>query len=283
MVNILTLLSTLTVDMLHLHTWRDYVEIFFFASVIYIFLLWLRKDQKNNLVFYFYSYCALITVAHFTHLSTISFILLNGLPACVLLFFTIHQETLQKNFIALHTINPVVAGTVPWLEELMRISLSALNKKRDLIIIIERKDSLASCLTAPYLMNADLKKGLLDLFLEIGNPEESISLWVSETGKLIASPVTWSFKCDDEWITPTARHIPLWKQNALLISQKKDCLIINLTCTNRSFDLILDGKVIEHLTAPQLFNIVKQVTLSETKGKPYVNVPQKHPYNEINP
>lgn len=280
--NITQLYSTLTQDILHLHTWRDYIEVLFFILLIYVFLLWLNKDSKKNLIFYFYTYCTLIGVSHYAHLSTVSFILLNGLPACILLFFTIHQETLQKNYISLHTINPIIAGAIPWLEELMRICLSALNKKRDLIIIIERKDSLAACLYAPYLMNADLKKGLLDLFLEVGAPEETITLWVNDTGKLIASPVEWDFKSDEAWISPTARNIPPWKQQAILMSKKKDCLIINLTCINQAFDFIVDGKIIEHLTAPQLFNIIKELTSQKSKGKAYVTAAQKSSYHEIN-
>jgi len=282
MFNLFALFLTLTQDLLHIHTWRDYAEILFFVVLVYTLLLWLRKDMQKNLIFYFYGYCSLMVVAHTLNLSSMSFILLNGLPACILLFFTIHQETLQKNFIALQTINPLITQDTPWLEELMRISLSALNKKRDLLIIIERKDSLAACLTAPYLINADLKKGLLDLFLEVGNPDEPITLWVTDSGKLIASPVTWNFSPDEEWITPTAKHIPAWKQNGILITQKKDALIIHLACINRSFDLLLEGKIIEQLTAPQLFTIIKQTTIKKVQGKQYGSTTTKNSYHEIN-
>lgn len=283
MSTIFSIYTMITQEILHIHTWRDWAEIFFFSLLVYSVLLWLKKDTQKNLIFYFYAYSGLMMLSYHLQLTSISFILLQGLPASILLFLCIHQETLQKNFIALQTINPVVTGDTPWLEELMRICLSALNKKRDLRIIIERTDGLAACVHAPYIINADLKKGLLDLFLDAGNPEEPVTLWVHESGKLIASPVEWRILPDETWIMPTARHLTDWQLNSILITQKKDTLVIYLSCINKAFDLIVDGKIIEHLTAPQLFTVIKQITLKKTDRKPYGTSVTKNSYHEINP
>ncbi len=91
--------------------WRDCLEIIFFASLFYYLTLWLKKDKTKNLLPYFYGYCLITFCAYMLELTTVTSLLFLFTPAAVMLFILMHQDTLQRNIVALKhiTVKPVSA------------------------------------------------------------------------------------------------------------------------------------------------------------------------------
>lgn len=243
-------------------TWRDYVEICFISMMIYKFLCWLKTDQKQ-LLGYFYSYCTAAFVAHYAGLGIVSQLLFIAAPVVVCIFILIHQQTLQKNYVGLKKIIPTTVNAEDWIEELMRSSLYAMNTSKSIVWVIERKDSLDGSLQAPCLFYAELKKDLIDLLLETQSSTEDSILWVNHTGKLVAINATWRTSSDG-WETPDVQALPVWQQQALLMSSKTDTLIVRSCAKTRLFTIIGQGKCADNLSAHHLSLVLRKLLLQHT-------------------
>ncbi len=127
--------SYLTNQILFL-TWRDYLEILFFAATFYYVILWLKKDTEKKLLPYFYGYCALTFLTHILHLGTITYCLFLFSPVIIMLFMFMHQDLLQRNMIALKNIAAATKPSQDWLSCIMRNSLKALHDNTPMLIII---------------------------------------------------------------------------------------------------------------------------------------------------
>lgn len=239
-------------------TWRDAIEIFFFSSVIYYFLTWLNHDKQKNLVFWFYGYCILTFGAYTAQLHTMSIALFTCIPLVLMLFILIHQQTLQKNFIALKNITPKINKKHSWLENLMQASLHAINKNREIICIIERTDSLEQFLTTSCTFNADITRELLQLLINTTSAKEPIAFWVNHTGRLITINPTWHVHLDETWTSDEIKTLHKWKQDALFITEKSDALIFTISPTTRLFDVITKGKTVNKISAGHAFNLIKK-------------------------
>jgi hypothetical protein len=237
-------------------TWRDAVEIAFISYGIYRFLVWLNQDFQKNLVLYFYGYCLALFCSHYLHLMIVSQTLLILVPVMLCIFIVVHQHSLQKNFVALKTLQPPHT-TEYWIDELIRSSLYAMNTSKNLIWVIERNDSLAYALEASSLFYADLKKELIDLLLDAYTTETI--LWVQHTGKLVATNVSWKIPADARWISPEAEHLEPWQKEALIVSAKTDAIIVRSCAVTRLLSVITEEKHIPALSAHQLTLLLKRI------------------------
>jgi hypothetical protein len=247
---------------LTLFTWKDCLEICFISAMIYQFLRWLKTDQKQLLA-YFYGYCATTFFAHYTGLAIVSQLLFIGAPVILCIFILLHQQTLQKNYIALKKIVPATTNAEDWIEELMRASLYAMNTSKNVIWIIERKDSLDASLQASCLFYADLKKDLIELLLETQSSSEDTMLWVNQAGKLVAINVQWR-SAAESWESPEMQTLPVWQQQAILMSSKTDTLIVRSCATTRLFTIIGQGKCADNLSAHHVSLILRRLLLQHT-------------------
>lgn len=240
-------------------TLKDYVEISFLSCAVYFFMRWLNKDHQKNLLPYFYGYCLITFTAHYSGLLVISQCMIIAAPLMVCVFIILHQHTLQKNFVALKTINPATKVSSDWIEELIRSCLYAMNKSKSLVVAVERNQSLATALQAPCLFYADLKKDLLDLLLENQEEQETV-IWVNKDGKLVATNVSWHIK-PEQGLMAEDQTLPIWQQYALLITAKTDALILYSCALTRTFSMIAQEKIIEGLSAHQATTILRKLLL----------------------
>lgn len=255
-------IMNLIMKSLALFTWKDGIEICFISAVIYQFLRWLKTDQKQLLV-YFYGYCATTFFAHYADLTIVSQLLFVGAPVIICIFILLHQQTLQKNYLALKKIVPATKNDDDWIEELMRASLYAMNRSKSIIWIIERKDSLDASLQAPCLFYADLKKDLIELLLETQSSTEDTMLWVNQAGKLVAINAQWR-PAAESWESPDMHTLPVWQQQALLISSKTDTLIVHSCPITRLFTIVGQGKCADNLSAHHISLILRKLLLQHT-------------------
>ncbi|MBA3954022.1 hypothetical protein H0X48_01765 [Candidatus Dependentiae bacterium] len=236
---------------LYISSWRDVLEITLFSTITYGFLVWLKKDVQKDLTYAFYSYYILLMGSYYCSLYTLTTVLLSAIPVVLTLFILVHQETLQKNFVVLKKMQKTPKEDIHWIDELMKILLNAVNNKKDIIGVIERCDSLQDILKAPYSFYADIKKDAFDILLEKHSYTQEHLLWLNQEGKLIATNASWQLELNDEWISPDVLALAKWKQDAIFITSKTDALVFKVNSLARTFDLIVQGKLIEHNDAQQ--------------------------------
>jgi len=247
--------------------WRNIVEVLFFTLLIYYFSLWLKKDRQKNLLPHFYGYCLLSLLAHATQLTTLSYFLFLFSPVAIMLFILVHQEVLQRNFVALRNIIPAKRDLSSWPEILIRSCLIAINNNKKVLCALENKDSIAQFLDSPLILNSNIKEELIKILQESNFFNENKMLWVNTQGKVIG--VNASFKDDNlqEFFLPDTKNISKWKQNALFLSSKTDTLFLRITPTDRTFDIIFNGKIINNVKANNALNIIRKYACPKISQK----------------
>lgn len=262
--NIMTTLTTFLQRDLYIFGPRDIIEIFFLATVIYYTQQWLKKDLQKNLLSYFYGYCGIHLVAYYAQLTTLTIFLLVTAPIGFILFIIMHQDILQKNLITLKRMQTPQA-TFDWFNEFTRSTLAALNNQKEIIYVIERSDSLSDIIFSGCSYYADIQKDSMELFLEKHIGGSNAFIWINREGKLIAINATWQIQDTALWVTPEVRAINKWKQDAIHITSKTDSLIFKTDPINRTFDLVIQGKLLEEVVPEATINLLKRYIVDKSQ------------------
>lgn len=255
--NLLFSISRFFKQKLMIFSLYDCIEIIVLATALYYFMRWLAQDKQKNLIVWFYGYCTLLCGSFYLGLQTVHFLLLAASPVVFMLFIVIHQQTLQKNFITLTSLSPKALPTTHWLEELIQGCLHALNKNREVFCIIERTDSLEQFLATNCVFNAEITQDLLEQLVIKTAHEGVVTLWVNHAGKLHGFNPTWRTTPDEIWVTQDVKALHAWKQNALLMTEKSDALMFTLSPTTRLCTIIIEGKIVNDLSAHHAFALLK--------------------------
>lgn len=258
-------------NMLLITSWRDLLEITLLATFIYAFIRWLAQDQQKNLLGWFYGYTALLMTTYYLNLATIHTTFFIMTPMLLMVFFMLHQQTLQKNFVTLTSLSSQPRNLHHWLEELIQGCLYTLNKNREIICIIQRSDAIEQFVTAGSIFNAEINRELLELLIEKIDHSGTIILWVTHTGKLHAINPIWRVHVDEIWVTPEVKALHKWKQDAIFMTEKSDAIIFSLSPTTRLCTLIIEGKMVPDLSAHHAFALLKNYCSSPHKGDHHVN------------
>lgn len=277
--NLLTALHALLYAHTYFITWRAIVEILFFSSLFYQISLWLKKDRHHNLLPYWYGYCALGFTAYCLQLSAISNVLFLFAPATLTLFLILHQEQLQKNFVALRTITPARPVSSDWLEQVMRSCIVAVNNNRSLVCVIERKDSLQEFLETPFMFNAELHSATFDMLITGDSYNENALIWLNDHGTLRGINATWRTSTD-EWKSDTKTELPTWQHDALFFTSKTDAITLGIDREHRTFTIITSGKRFENIAAHNALKFIKKLINHNEKGDTQYDVSQSNTRNK---
>jgi hypothetical protein len=244
---------------------RDIIEIVFYASVLYAFCIWLKTDKTKNILGYFLTYCTLTLFAWAVQLPTLTPLLFTYAPVALLLFIVLHEKTLQRNLVTLCAITPTKIQHEDWLDTLLSSSLTTINNNKNITVIIEHRDSLEYFLDAPFFINADIGKGILDILLSSTSYDEQKMVWIDTNGRVRGINVSWRINKEVTQLRPTHS---LHKENALFYTLQTDTIVFSAHPISRTFTLIINGHETAHLSAHQMHTIIKkQLSLKTSKHK----------------
>ena len=235
-------------------TWRDIIEILFFSTCFYYLMVWLNKDREKRLLPSFFGYCALTFVSHALHLSTITYSLFLFAPAIIMLFMFMHQDTLQRNMIALKNISTASTIAQDWLSCTMRNSLKALHDNKSMLILIEHTDALSSFLKAEYIIQTPVSDDALNLLTENGLCTAQHMLWIRTNGTVQGVNASWKASWHPNAYTDTNE----WVDDAIAYTTKTDALIIKSNAQTQSYTIACNGHVTHDLTVDQTAKIVRK-------------------------
>jgi len=260
--NILTTLHNLFHSYTYFITWRALIEILFFSTLFYQISLWLKRDRHHNLLGYWYSYCALGLAAHTLQLNTISSVLFFFTPTIIMLFLMMHQEQLQKNFVALRTLRPARAAAADWLEQLVRSCIVAVNHNKALICVIERNDSLQDFLNTSCMFNAELHNTTFDMLITSNIFNDKKLVWLNDRGTLRGLNATWNLH-DEPFYAADTTEIPAWQQDALFFTSKTDAIILGIDNTTRTFTIIARAQRFENIAAHNALKFLNKLIIND--------------------
>lgn len=262
---------------LHLYGWKDILEITLFSGALYYFSLWLQRDKQKPLLLYFYGYCLALTVCYVAHLATTQTALLLFSPVILVVFVVLHQESLQRNFVALHTISSSYKDSEDWVSLLMRSCLVAVSNHKELSCVIERRNALQTLLDTPFLFQCKLKEGLLDFLTESDSFNDKELIWLQDDGTLLGVNCSWKKRSIDAWLAKEVKEQEPWLQDALFFTSKVDALYFKINATTRTFTLVAQGKVLEKVSAHAAVRAIKKYLghfKPAKKGDTYATSPQ---------
>lgn len=238
---------------------KDVVEIFAISLLIYIFSRWLYQDSSKKLLISFYGYCVALLLSFSFQLPTLGFALLVTAPAAILLFITIHQKTLQKNFITFKKVIPAETAATNWDEILIRECLVIANNNKEVSCIIEQRDAIAPFLESSTPLQAPLDHAALALITASPLYQEQDMLIISADGQLSAVNASWKSPALSPWLSGDL----LSEQTSLFYSTHFDCIALSISPKKRLFSLVFNGKKHDNLSASQALALLrKQVLVS---------------------
>jgi len=223
----------------------DIIEIFVYSSSIFVFCTWLKTDKTKNILMYFFAYCAIALSAWITQLPTLAPFLFAYAPVALLLFIVLHEKILQRNLVSLCSITPAKIQHEDWLETLISGCLTTINANKSITVVIECKDALNYFLDAPFLINADISKNVLDILLSSTSYDEQKMVWIDTNGKIRGINVAWIAHQEK-------------REDALFYTLQSDAIILHAHPINRTFVLTVYGKETRNVTAHQVHTLLKQ-------------------------
>ena len=270
-------------DELSLFSWYDMTEILFFIIIMRYWLLWLNMDKEKNLSVFFCWYSVIIGVCYYAELTTISTLLLASSPLMIVIFIMLHQEHLQRNFITLtrpRSVSPTPANT--WISEIMSFALGALHRQQELIFIIERHDNLSLLLTSPCIINASATKEFLELLVAQDTPSVT-NLWLTHEGIIIGINTTMNYELEHAYLSSDVKHRVQWQQEGAFITKKSDAIIFGSSPITKTFTLIVQEKITEHISAQQTVVVLKQLIQDMKHKEGNCNAPtfSHHPHDNL--
>ena len=181
-------------------------------------------------------------------------------PAALMLFIMMHQEALQRNLVALKNITPAYAQTDDWLETLLQSCLVIINKNKSVTCVIENHDRLDEFIDFPLLINADMRKGILELLLETPSYDHHKMIWADTHGRLRAINATWKVLDTQQ----TTHQQGTWHEHAMLYSTQTDALVFHVNPITRNFTIIVHNKQFDNVTAHHALKLIqKHITPSK--------------------
>ncbi|HEX4069223.1 MAG TPA: hypothetical protein VHX42_03940 [Candidatus Babeliales bacterium] len=237
---------------------RDIIEILLYSSCIFTLCQWLRADKTKNITVYFFAYCTLAIFAWIAQMPTLTPFLFSSAPIVLLLFIILHEKTLQRNLITLCSITPAKIEYADWLDTLLSCSLTTINSKKLITVIIEHNNALDHFLTTPFNINADLTKNILDIFLMSSSYDEHKMIWVNTSGKIRGINVTWNNTQETY----------------------DDAIIFSAHPISRTFSLIIHGKETKNLSAHHVHNMIKKQLSSLSSSQWAKGVYREHTKSE---
>lgn len=238
-------------------SFKDCFEIFICSYISYRWIHFLKKDITKPLVQYYYLFCALTGVTVLFNLPTLTTAHLFFLPTISVIFFLVHQRTLQKNIIQITSNthkNTAITLNDEWTTVLMQSMGRVPKHKLPFFCIIERNHALALLVENPCPLNAAISEPFLRILVESEQLHKNTLLWVQDNGAVRGVNCTFIHTLQDDHIN-TKNDIVA---QATLVSAHIDAIIIGRLHTDHGYTVIAQGVQLEQVSIAHAIRIIKQ-------------------------
>jgi hypothetical protein len=243
-----------------IYSLRDIGELAGITLSIYLFLCWLRRDEKSPLVLYSIGIFTTIYMTHLLQLPVLTHFLLLCVPWFILMLILFHQKMLQSNYIAYDKKMIQKIDTSTWIQVMIRALVRSMNSHQRLTLIIERTQSVSAYINCEARMNATLNDDIVTLIFEAHRNKKTLMMLLDDSGSIKAVPVSW----DTHDVTnEPSDHL----HDALLVTAHNDTLVITTDIHQRTFNLIMKGVVTQQLSAAQLLGHLEQILVTTSNWR----------------
>jgi len=251
--------------------WQDITEIIAFSSAIYFVARWLRRHTTQRLTLFFYGYLCILIGAYFLQLANLYTLFSICTPITFMLMMLKHSDMLQKHFVTPKKIIPAQRDT-DWLEAIIQTSLITFNENKSLCFIVERASDISSYIDAPFMFKNLAHKELLHMLIQSSTFDNQKFIWLQSNGQLRAVNCEWK-GCFASFLNPEEPESQsTFEQNSLVATKKTDAIAIHAQADFRTFSIILEGTIINNLSAHQCIEYIKKylnMSINKAQRKSY--------------
>jgi len=234
--------------------WFDFLEIALLTGIIYRFCIWLKHDRTSFLLGYFYVGCFIFLGAALLNLQAVLEFYRYCWPALLILFIIMHQKSLQQNYVAARTIEPeTFSAEHGWVHIVMRATFKALQRKKNLVFLIEGKYQLDDYLTKKIVLQSPVQQTLFDMITESNIIEDNSIVLLNQQGTLKAFNCTW------QTLETPQPASPIDQQSyTIQWSSKTDALAFFAQADSKRITIIAQGTIVPDLTSDKAELIIGQ-------------------------
>jgi hypothetical protein len=240
---------------LAIYHWRDALEIIFFSTLFYHLAYWLKQDKTKNLLPYLYGSCLVTLVAYVLDLSTVLSCIFIFAPGMVALFILFHQETLQRNIVALKHIAARKDEPTDWQHTILKAALLRMNAQKELCGVISCSDDLLTLVSTPFLLNTPITHYTIELLFSSPSFDASKMVWFHADGSVRGINTTWNYRREEKHGARSV--IEMWKEESQLFTRKTDAFAFRLDPETRLFTVIKEGIILEAVNAHQMQQLIR--------------------------
>ncbi|BDC34288.1 hypothetical protein Noda2021_02460 [Candidatus Dependentiae bacterium Noda2021] len=232
--------------MLILYRLQDAFEILIFSFIIYKLSLFITSNNKQAVNMY-WIYATSLLVTYLVSLNNTLLFLLLVSPIIITLFIVLHQEKIQKNFLAHKTKFSENPADDTWSKILIRECMLRLHNNQSTQCIIQTAYDISSLVDNPYPVNVKIIPGLITLIGTSTQVDSEKFLLFNSTGYLQGINVT---------ITSSQATSVNWIDNAHVLTSQLNILVFKTSTQTQTFDIVIAGELIFKKTASQTQEII---------------------------
>ncbi len=231
-----------------IYQWQDLFEIAVLSWVLYKVMHLLAHDTQKPLLKYFYIYFSLIIFAYSYNCQTLQILLLVSAPALLTFFIVVHQETLQKNFVALYRPAIYVKKEI-WHYGLIQLCQKQASKNQSTAFILEKRHNLETLVTNGISCNATFSPSVCELLYTTPLVFSEHFFLIQYDGTIRGLNVT----INEHSVLHSAT---LPEERELFLTAKTDALLLKMDATTLTFSCIHNNKKLTHLSARTMTTIL---------------------------
>ncbi|MBI2352645.1 hypothetical protein HYV11_00185 [Candidatus Dependentiae bacterium] len=252
---------------LGLYSIQDVIEVFFFITITYKSMLWLRQDHTKQLLLNIYGYFALLSFSYLCSCPILFSTLLICSPLYLFFIMIIHQKQIQKNFI-LSQKEPFLSKIIPdknWLENLIQACLISSHQNKSIVCIIERTQHLDPLLQISFKAQIPIQGDIVSFLLASTKISDHSLMWIHESGFIQSLNLEWSSLLLNELILPPTDQSILLHELALLLTKKTDAFIFSISASQKNKYFIWhQGTFFQETTIQSLLSKIKIIMTTQS-------------------
>ena len=232
--------------------WAELLEVGVFVSCFYFFAKWLNNDKSKKLILLFTIYWSTFFASDLLELKTLNSFMLYFSPLFLMLFILAHQNLIQRNFVTIKNIKPAKLKSLDWIEDIVKSLVYSVNKNISVLCIIENEDKLDNFVSCKVQVDCFLNKNLLNAIFS--SPEFNSK----EIVYLTKSGILKGFNSEIQDMETSLDNMQNNASKALILSSQTDCVYIKASHESRTFDVSIQGKILNRISSANLLTVLKE-------------------------
>lgn len=234
--------------LLLVYQWQDVFEITVLSWTLYKIMDLLAHDTQKPLLRYFCTYLGLVVIAYNYNCLTLQIFLLVTAPALLAFFVFIHQESLQKNYVALYRPAAHLKKEI-WHHHLIYLCQKLASKNQSSAFIIEKQQNLESLVTIGIECRVSFTPPFFEILYNSPDVFSERFFLLENDGTLRGINVTLPSHS-------ILHSSSLLEETKLFLTAKTDALILEMNASTLTFTCIYNNKKLSNLSAHTMIIIL---------------------------